>query len=140
MTTARKKSTPKSSNRRPAQRATATHRVTAASVPPAVAETGRNVLLASLGLAGSAVEKAAETFDALVARGRKQEPKAIAAAERVIREAKEKATDLATEAASVSKRTLDSALDGVQKLAGVEKTGRQKNFLHRLGDLAEAIR
>jgi hypothetical protein len=100
-----------------------------------VFETGRSFWLAGLGLAGSAVETASETFDALVARGRRQEPKSIAAAEQVVREVRQRANTLAGEAAKYSRKQLAGAFEAL----GVDNRPRQKNLFHRLGDFAEAI-
>ncbi len=100
-----------------------------------VFESGRSLWLAGLGLAGSAVETATETFDALVARGKRQEPKSIAAAEQVVRQVRQRANRLAREAAKYSKQQLEGAFEAL----GVDNRPRQKNLFHRLGDLAEAI-
>src|SRR5690606_31118370 len=100
-----------------------------------VFEAGRSIWLAGLGLAGSAVETASDTFDALVARGRRQEPKSIAAAEQVAREGRQRAHTLAGDAAKYSKKQLAGAFEAL----GVDNRPRQKNLFHRLGDFAEAI-
>ncbi|HSM12628.1 MAG TPA: phasin family protein [Thermoanaerobaculia bacterium] len=147
MTAPKKKTTRKTARRASGARArTRTRRAaTRIAVPTSFAElgemgesaveTGRSVWLAGLGLGVSVAESAGEAFDALVARGRKQEPKTMAAARRVVKDARRTAGDLADEAARVSKRKIDEALDAL----GVESNPRPKNLLHRLGDLAEAI-
>lgn len=101
----------------------------------AAVETGRSLWLAGLGLAGVAYATATETFDALVARGRREEPKTRAAAHRVVREVRTRANGLAADATRLSKRKLGQALDAL----GVDKKPRPKNVFHRLGDLTEAL-
>jgi hypothetical protein len=101
----------------------------------AALETGRTLWLAGLGLAGSAYQAATRTFDALVARGRREEPRTRAAAQRVVRQVRTRANDLATDATRLSKRKLGQALDAL----GVDQSPRPKNLFHRLGDLTEAL-
>jgi hypothetical protein len=137
--------TPKKTARRPARRTAARRTTTHArrtTLPTTLTgagetalETGRSLWLAGLGLAGTAMETATDTFDALVARGRQQEPKTVAAAEKVVRDARRRANAVVGEAARVSKQGVESALEAL----GVDARPRQKNLFHRLGDLAEAI-
>jgi hypothetical protein len=82
-------------------------------VRDAAVETGRTIWLAGLGLAGAAYQAATETFDALVARGRREEPKTRAAAQRVVRQVRTRATGLANDASRLSKRKLGQALDAL---------------------------
>ena len=104
-------------------------------VRDAAVETGRALWLAGLGLAGAAYQAATETFDTLVARGRREEPKTRAAAQRVVRQVRTRATGLANDATRLSKRKLGQALDAL----GVDQSPRPKNVFHRLGDLTEAL-
>lgn len=137
--------TPKKTTRRPARKTAARRPTTHArktTMPTTVAEagemameTGRSLWLAGLGLAGAAITTATDTFDALVAKGRQQEPKTVAAAEKVVRDARRRANAVVGEAARVSKQGVESALEAL----GVDNRPRQKNVFHRLGDLAEAI-
>jgi hypothetical protein len=137
--------TPKKTTRRPARKGAharpAAH-ARKAAMPATVAEageraleTGRSLWLAGLGLAGTAMETATDAFDALVAKGRQQEPKTVAAAEKVVRDARRRANAVVGEAARVSKQGVETALEAL----GVDNRPRQKNVFHRLGDLAEAI-
>jgi polyhydroxyalkanoate synthesis regulator phasin len=96
---------------------------------------GRDLWLAGLGLAGTVYEVATDTFDSLVSRGRKQEPKTLAAARGALRQARARATNVAGDATALSKKKLNEALDAL----GVENRPRQKNLFHRLGDLTEAL-
>jgi hypothetical protein len=137
--------TPKKTTRRPARKTTArraTARPNRMTLPATVGEageaaleTGRSLWLAGLGLTGAAIETATDTFDALVAKGRQQEPKTVAAAEKIVRDARRRATAVVGEAARRSKQGVESALE----VLGVDNRPRQKNVFHRLGDLAEAI-
>ena len=76
-----------------------------------------------------------ERHDELVVRGRQQEPKTLAAARRVAREARGTANGWAIDATKLGKQWIDQAFDRL----GVPDRPRQKNILHRLGDLAEAL-
>ncbi len=96
---------------------------------------GRNLWLAGLGLAGSTLETATDAFDVLVRKGRQEEPKARAAANKALRSARKRATELVADATHISKRKLDEALEAL----GVDHRPRQKNLFHRLGDLTEAL-
>ncbi len=97
--------------------------------------TARSLWLAGLGAAGVVLETATGAFDALVERGRRAEPRAIAAAHQAGRDARRAAGELAGSAARASRRQIDNVLDAV----GIDNRPRRKNLLHRLGDLAEAI-
>lgn len=137
MTTSRKTS-PRGRRPRkaaPAHRARRTPVARVTEVGDAAVETGRSFWLAGLGLAGTAYETAVHTFDVLVARGRREEPKTRAAAHRVVRQVRTRATGLASDATRLSKRKLGQALDAL----GVDKSPRPKNLFHRLGDLTEAL-
>lgn len=137
--------TAKKTARRPARKTTArrsTAGPTRMTLPTTVSEagelaieTGRSLWLAGLGLTGAAIETVSDTFDTLVAKGRQQEPKTVAAAEKVVRDARRRANEVVGEAARVSKQGVESALEAL----GVDSRPRQKNVFHRLGDLAEAI-
>lgn len=145
MTAPRKKTTRKTGRRATSSRPRTRRSAPQLAVPISLAElgemsetaveTGRSVWLAGLGLGVSVVEGASEAFDALVARGRRQEPKTMAAARKAVKDVRRTAGELADEAARASKRKIDEALDAL----GVESNPRPKNLLHRLGDLAEAI-
>lgn len=133
-----KKRAPRGRRPHKAVHAKGTRRPLATGMPEvraAAVETGRTLWLAGLGLAGAAYQAATETFDALVARGRREEPKTRAAAQRVVRQVRTRATGLANDASRLSKRKLDQALDAL----GVDKSPRPKNVFHRLGDLTEAL-
>lgn len=123
MTTTRKRATPR---RRAPRRA---------PVKPAEAQQLRNVWLAGLGAVSAAGEKAADFVDALVEKGKEREPRVRAAAARLVKNAQKNATGIATQA----ERRTRELVDGAFERLGVGSKPRQKNLLHRLGDLAEAI-
>jgi len=95
----------------------------------------RDVYLAGLGAVATAGEGAQLAFDALVARGRETEPRLTAAARRSLREARGAVEDLASKAGKRSLELVDEALEKI----GRGTPRREKNILHRLGDLAEAL-
>jgi len=146
MTTSKRRSArkpPTKSSRRSTRARSGSRRTTARPFVPtsidelgeSAVETGRSLWLAGLGLTATTIETAEDAFGLLVARGKQREPKTLAAAKKVIRDARRAANDLATDAARASKKKLDEALDAF----GVDHRARPKNLLHRLGDLAEAI-
>ena len=127
---------------RPTRRRAAARVAVPVAVPLAVQKravaAGRTLWLAGLGAAVSALEGAAGAFEALVEKGRHQEPRAKAVADRVLSGARAQADglgELARGAARRGRRELDQALARI----GAGATARPKNLLHRLGDLAEAI-
>jgi polyhydroxyalkanoate synthesis regulator phasin len=101
----------------------------------AAMDSGRKLWLAGLGLAGSTFETATDAFEALVRKGRVEEPKAKAAANKALRGARKRATELVADATHMSKQKINEALDAL----GVDNRPRQKNLFHRLGDLTEAL-
>lgn len=108
----------------------------AGSAPvPAAGPSPRELWLAGLGAALVAGETARDAVDALVVRGREREPRVVAAAERVARDARSAVEETAAQAARISRRMIDDALERF----GQRPAPRQKNILHRLGDLAEAL-
>jgi hypothetical protein len=125
---ATKRSAPR---RRAATRRPAARRAVRPS-PPGGA---RQVWLAGLGAAVASTELAIGFVDALVARGRKEEPQTIATAERLVGELRGNAERLVRRATLESRR----AIDGAIRQLGVPDHPRRKNVLHRLGDLAEAL-
>jgi len=106
---------------------------------PAVPESAglelRQLWLAGLGAMATTGEAAASMVEALVARGRTQEPKTRAAAAKAVREARRSVEVLANEAGRRSRMAIDEAMNRL----GVDERPRSKNILHRLGDLAEAM-
>jgi poly(hydroxyalkanoate) granule-associated protein len=95
----------------------------------------RNVWLAGLGALATAGESANALVDVLIAKGKQREPRARAAAARLVKRAQATADELASE----TQRRTRQAVDGAFERLGVAGKPRQKNLLHRLGDLAEAI-
>jgi hypothetical protein len=95
----------------------------------------REFWLAGLGVVAATGETAGDAFDLLVARGRRVQPRLMAAAERQLRDARGRVDEIAAEAGRQSKRALDEALEKL----GAETRPREKNILHRRGDLAEAL-
>jgi len=104
-------------------------------VPPVPESQLRQVWLAGLGAVAATQETAVGIVDLLVARGKRQEPATIAAAEKAVREARGAVVGIAREATQRSKKLVDGAIDRL----GATTKPREKNILHRLGDLAEAL-
>ena len=125
--TAKKTARPKSGRR---VKSTTTTRRARTNAHPA-----RELWLAGLGAAAASGEKASELVELLVAKGRETEPAVVATAGRVLESARERATRTAADLGSEAKVALEKALDKL----GVPQRPRNKNLLHRLGDLAEAI-
>jgi poly(hydroxyalkanoate) granule-associated protein len=100
---------------------------------PAEPEAARELWLAGLGALAAAGESGRRAFDALVARGRRAEPAVAAAADRAAGRARGAVESLVEEAAGRSRELLD-------RLTPASRSRRAKNILHRLGDLAEALR
>ncbi len=123
--TSSKKATRRPRSRRPR---------TAAAARPAAGPV-RQLWLASLGVAATSGELAVGFLDELVVRGREQEPKTLAAARRMARDAQGTANGWVTDATKLGKQWIDQAFDRL----GVPDRPRQKNVFHRLGDLAEAL-
>ena len=103
MTARRRKAAGKGARRpsRARSRKTA-HRTTPATtagLADLALETGRSMWLAGLGLALTTVETADEAFETLVARGKAREPRTIAAAEKLVRDARRTVDGLASDAA-----------------------------------------
>jgi polyhydroxyalkanoate synthesis regulator phasin len=95
----------------------------------------RDLWLAGLGAMATAGESANDFVDVLVRKGREREPRVRAAAARLVKNVQKNATGIASEA----ERRTREAVDGAFERLGVGSRPRQKNLLHRLGDLAEAI-
>jgi polyhydroxyalkanoate synthesis regulator phasin len=95
----------------------------------------RTFWLAGLGAIATAGEAAADFVDVLVKKGREREPRVRAAASRLVKNAQKNASGIAT----VAERRTREVVDGAFERLGVGSKPRQKNLLHRLGDLAEAI-
>lgn len=95
----------------------------------------REIWLAGLGVVVAAGETTTELVDDLVRRGKLREPKVKAKARGWVRDARKGAEGLADDALDTTRRAIDRAV----KSLGVENPPRNKNILHRLGDLAEAL-
>lgn len=95
----------------------------------------RDVWLAGLGVVVAAGETTDELMDELVRRGKLREPKVKAKARGWVRDVRKGAESLADDALDTTRQALDKAA----KSLGVEEKPRNKNILHRLGDLAEAL-
>lgn len=123
-----KKTTKRAPRARTAQRR-------APALPATAGADLRQLWLAGLGAVVTTSETAVELIDTLVARGRRQEPKTRAAAQRIVRDARQTIEGLASETGRRSRVALEDAMERL----GVEKQPRSKNILHRLGDIAEAL-
>jgi len=120
--------------RTPARRRAAAKRSKPAT-SAAPANPVRQLWLAGLGAAVVSTEVAVAVVDELVARGRRQAPKTRAAAAEIVDGLRDNAGSIVRRATHESKK----ALDRTMKQLGVQNPPRQKNILHRLGDLAEAL-
>jgi len=91
--------------------------------------------LAGLGAVAAAGETTNDLLDELVRRGKLREPKVKASARGWVRDVRKGAEGLANDALDATRQAIDRAA----KSLGVEERPRNKNILHRLGDLAEAL-
>lgn len=123
----------KGRGRRPAGKATRRSAPKASWIPELPGP--RDVWLAGLGVVAAAGETTDELIDELVRRGKLREPKVKAKARGWVRDVRKGAESLADDALDTTRNAIDRAA----KSLGVEERPRNKNILHRLGDLAEAL-
>ena len=106
-----------------------------APVKPVEMQPLHSVWLAGLGAVVTAGEAANEVVDLLIKKGKEREPRARAAVARLVKRAQATADEVATETQRQTRKIVDVAFERL----GVGGKPRQKNLLHRLGDVAEAI-